>query len=118
MSTFYRQAALMTAHCLQAPLANSAGISETSGFHTLRQRLPKSHRSNGSNGIHLVEQGRYTREMTTAILKNGQGVPLTHEQGRRVLYALTTLAVTPLGAQINIRRLADDGTELWPCRPS
>ncbi len=57
--------------------------------------------------------------MAIAILKNGQEVPLTHEQGRRVLYALTTLALTPLGAHINIRRLLDDdGTELWPCRPS
>lgn len=52
-----------------------------------------------------------------AILTTGKVIPMTAEQGRRVLYAVTTLAVSPVGPHLNVERIEDEsGREVWPCR--
>lgn len=55
--------------------------------------------------------------MMRVILKNGQAVELNEDHGQRVLYALASIAATPLGGHINIARLEDHGGEVhWPAR--
>ncbi len=54
-----------------------------------------------------------------AILKTGKVIPMSPDQGRRVLYAVTTLAVSPIGPELNIERIEDgSGQEVWPCMKS
>ena len=54
--------------------------------------------------------------MIRVLLKDGSEVALSEDEGRRVLYALATLAQTPVGPEINVCRVVGaDGTELWPC---
>ena len=49
-----------------------------------------------------------------AILKDGRAITLNAEQGQRVLYALTTLANTPIGDHLNVSRVEGDaGEDLW-----
>ena len=52
-----------------------------------------------------------------AILKTGKIIPMSEAQGQRVLYAVTTLAASPVGQELNVARIEDkNGVELWPCR--
>lgn len=53
--------------------------------------------------------------MVKIILKSGIEISLDEEQGRRVLYAVTTLALTRLREHLEIERIeAEDGALLWP----
>lgn len=50
-----------------------------------------------------------------AVLDNGDIVPLSQEEGQKILYAMTSIAATPLGARINVLRLEDEqGMVHWP----
>ncbi|WJS87270.1 hypothetical protein [Paracoccus sp. TOH] len=52
--------------------------------------------------------------MMLAIFQDGSRIELTAEQGQRALYALTSLAVTPLAHHLNIQRIeGGDGQILW-----
>jgi hypothetical protein len=51
-----------------------------------------------------------------AIFKDGSEQLLSPNDARRALYALTSLAMTPIGPHLNLQRIEDDaGIELWPC---
>lgn len=51
-----------------------------------------------------------------AILKTGKEIPMSADQGQRVLYAITTLAASPVGQHLNVERIEDaNGIEVWPC---
>lgn len=53
--------------------------------------------------------------MMKVLDRNGRVFELDRERGQRVLYALTTLAQTPVIACVLIERVEDDdGTLLWP----
>lgn len=53
--------------------------------------------------------------MMRVILTDGQAVDLNEDHGQRVLYALTSIAATPLAGHINIARLEDgEGDVHWP----
>lgn len=52
--------------------------------------------------------------MLLAIFQDGSMIELTEEQGQRALYALTSLAVTPLAHHLNVLRVEDGaGQILW-----
>lgn len=54
-----------------------------------------------------------------AILKTGKEIKMSADQGQRVLYAVTTLAASPVGQHLNVERIEDaNGVEVWPCRKS
>ena len=51
-----------------------------------------------------------------AVLKTGKVIQMTADQGQRVLYAITTLAASPVGQHLNVERIEDaNGVEVWPC---
>ena len=60
-----------------------------------------------------VDEGREIMTMT-AELRDGRSIALSAGEGQRVLYALTSLAVTALGPHLNMARIvAADGDTLW-----
>ena len=51
-----------------------------------------------------------------AVLEDGARVPLSPDELHRVLYALTSLAVTPLRQHLRVVAIHNNaGDELWPC---
>lgn len=50
----------------------------------------------------------------TVQIKSGAAITLAEEAGQRVVYALASLAVSPVGAHLNVERVTDDtGRILW-----
>lgn len=55
--------------------------------------------------------------MMRAIMKDGRMVELIEDHGQRVLYALASIAATPLVDHINVVRLEDEVGEVhWPAQ--